>query len=159
MRICLDVCAIQRPFDDATQRAILDETDALFGVIALVEKGVVELVGSFALEIENAANPDPIKRDYTSMVLLLATQRVEPSAVVQHLTDSYRALGIETWDATHLAAAVEARVDFFCACDHKLLRRARKAARPTPPSASSVALLRWWSLKVMSSCISPVEAT
>ena len=62
------------------------------------------------------------------MVLLLATQRVEPSAVVQHLTGSYRALGIETWDATHLAAAVEARVDFFCTCDHKLLRRARKAA-------------------------------
>src|SRR5688572_2782671 len=114
MRIYLDVCAIQRPFDDDSQQQIRDETEALLRVIALVEKGAVDLVGSFALEFESDANPDPTKRDYTEMVLSLAAERVKPSATVQGRTGIYKAMGLGTWDAAHLAAAVEARVDFFC---------------------------------------------
>ncbi|MBW3572192.1 MAG: nucleic acid-binding protein [Gemmatimonadetes bacterium] len=127
MRIYLDVCAIQRPFDDAVQERILRETEALLRVIKLVEQGVVDLVGSFALDIETEANPDAVKRAYMERVLSLAQQRVIPGAAVEQRTDAYRSLGLDTWDAAHLAAAVEARVDLFCTCDDKLLRRARKA--------------------------------
>jgi predicted nucleic acid-binding protein len=30
-------------------------------------------------------------------------------------------------DALHLASAVEAKADFFCTCDDRLLKRAREA--------------------------------
>jgi hypothetical protein len=127
MRIYLDVCAIQRQFDDASQERILHETEALLRVIKLVEQGVVDLVSSYALEIETEANPDAFKRGYMERVLSLAEERVIPGAAVQRRTDAYRSFGLDMWDAAHLAAAVEARVDFFCTCDDKLLRRARKA--------------------------------
>jgi len=127
MRIYLDVCAIQRPFDDAIQQQILDETEALHKIVKLIEQNAIALVGSFALEYENAANEDEGKREFTEMVLLLARERVKPSPAVERRTSTFKALGMDTWDATHLAAAVEAGVDFFCTCDKKLLRRARKA--------------------------------
>lgn len=127
MRIYLDVCAIQRPFDDAIQQQILDETEALHKVVMLIEKGVIELVGSFALDYENAINPDDTRREFTEMVLSLARERVMPSTAVEGHTRAFTQVGMDTWDATHLAAAVEAGADFFCTCDKKLLRRARKA--------------------------------
>jgi predicted nucleic acid-binding protein len=127
MRIYLDVCAIQRPFDDAVQQQILDETEALHKIVKLIEKGVIGLVGSFALEYENAMNEDDTRREFTEMVLSLAAERVKPSTAVERRTNAFKTLGMDTWDATHLAAAVEARADFFCTCDKKLLRRAGNA--------------------------------
>lgn len=117
MRIYLGVCAIQRPFDDAGQQRILHESEALFRVVKLVEKDVVELVGSYALDNETDANPDSAKRTYMERVLSLAAERVKPGPAVQLRTEACRSLGLKMWDAAHLAAAVEARVDFFCTCD------------------------------------------
>jgi predicted nucleic acid-binding protein len=127
MGIYLDLCAIQRPFDDAGQQRIRDETEALYRALELIREGMLELVGSFALELESDANRDPIKRGYTESVLDLANERLEPSASVQRRADVYRTLGMKAWDATHLAIAVEAHVDFFCTCDDRLLRRAKAA--------------------------------
>lgn len=127
MRIYLDLCTIQRPFDDAGQQRIRDEIKALFRIIKLVEIGVLELVVSYALEFECDANPNPVKREYAESVLSLTEERVQPTEAVQRRTSGYRALGLHMWDAAHLAAAVEARVDFFCTCDDRLLRRARTA--------------------------------
>jgi predicted nucleic acid-binding protein len=126
MRIYLDLCAIQRPFDDdRTQRRIREEAEASMRVVRLIEQGTVELVTSFALDVESDASDDPLKRGYTESVLSLTGQRLEPSDALQRRTDEYKAQGLKTWDATHLAVAVEARVDFFCTCDDRLLRRAK----------------------------------
>jgi hypothetical protein len=125
MRVYLDLCVIQRPFDDAGQQVIRDERDALFKILSMIEKGSIELVGSFALEFENDANHDPDRRQHTERVLALASSRVPPDRTVEVRTQIYTAAGIRTWDAAHLASAVEAGADFFCTCDHRLLRRAR----------------------------------
>jgi hypothetical protein len=127
MRVYLDLCTVQRQFDDQTQRRVREERAALLRIVALIENGIIDLISSFALEFENDENPQPVKREYVETVLSLASDRVEPTASVQARTELYRALGIKTWDATHLAAAVEAEADFFCTCDDRLLRRARAA--------------------------------
>jgi hypothetical protein len=125
LRVYLDLCVIQRPFDDARQPDVREERDALLQLLALIEGGSIVLVGSFALEFENDANEDAERREYVGMVLSLAGERISPSHAVEARTDMYKAAGIHTWDATHLASAVEAGADFFCTCDHRLLRRAR----------------------------------
>lgn len=127
MRIYLDLCTIQRPFDDPGQRRIRDETAALYRIVERVREGRLELVGSFALEHESDASSDPIRRGYTEAVLNLAGERLQASAVVQRRADVYKAHGLKGWDATHLALAVEAGVDFICTCDDQFLRRARVA--------------------------------
>jgi predicted nucleic acid-binding protein len=125
MRIYLDLCTIQRPFDDASQQRIRAEKDALYRILQLIEHGSVELVSSFVLEYESEASTNPRKREFTETVLALAAQRVDPSTTVQHRTTVFALGGLRTWDAAHLAAAVEAGADFFCTCDDRLLRRAK----------------------------------
>jgi predicted nucleic acid-binding protein len=126
-RVYLDLCAIQRPFDNDDQQRIRAETEALFRIVRLIDDGVVGLVGSFALEFESNRNPDPDRREHTERLLSLASERVPPSSAVQRRTDIYKEIGLKAWDATHLAVAVEAGADFFCTCDDRLLRRARSA--------------------------------
>lgn len=126
MRIYLDLCTIQRAFDDPSQQRIRDEKNALYRILKLIEEGRLELVSSFALEYERDASSDARKREFTETVMSLASDRVAPSENVQHRATVYALGGLRTWDATHLAAAVEAGADVFCTCDDRLLRRARK---------------------------------
>lgn len=126
MRVYLDLCVIQRPFDDQHQLRVRMQMDALHRILELIAEGRLELVTSFALEYESDSSTDAVKRKFTETVLALASERVESSPAIQHRTTVYGLGGMQTWDAAHLAAAVEAHADFFCTCDDPLLRRARK---------------------------------
>ena len=52
MRIYLDNCCLQRPFDDQTQPRIRVETEAVFAVLAVIQAGEHSLLSSEALEYE-----------------------------------------------------------------------------------------------------------
>lgn len=127
MRIYLDLCTIQRPFDGDSQRRVREETRALYRILDGVREGALTLVGSFALQFESDASSDPIRRGYTEAVLDLAEERLPLTAMAQRRADLYEEQGLKGWDAMHLALAVEARVDFLCTCDDRFLRRARVA--------------------------------
>lgn len=142
MRIYLDLCVIQRAFDPVGQEQIEKERDALARILELIEEGRIELVSSFALEYENDAATDLSKRAFTEAVLALASERIESSPAIQHRTTVYALGGIETWDAAHLAVAVEAHADFFCTCDKRLLRRATKEATGLTRAVSLLELIK-----------------
>lgn len=126
MRIYLDLCTIQRLYDDEDQESIREEKDAMERILELIEYGQLELVSSFALEYESDASTDEKKRGFTEAVLRRASERIESSPGIQHRTLVYALGGLTTWEAAHLAVAVETGVEFFCTCDRKLLRRARE---------------------------------
>ena len=58
MRVYLDNCCYNRPFDDQTQPAIRLETEAKMLVQALMRSGAIEYVWSFELRMESSRNPD-----------------------------------------------------------------------------------------------------
>lgn len=142
MRIYLDLCTIQRVFDDESQQRIREEKYALERVIELVEEGRFQLLSSFVLEYESEAGTDVSRRDFTETVLARASERIDPSPRIQHRTTVYALGGLRTWDAAHLAAAVEARADFFCTCDDRLLRRARAEDTGLTRAVSLLELIR-----------------
>jgi len=72
MRIYLDMCCLNRPFDDQEQDRIRLETEAVLIVLAAVERGEHEIVSSEALELENDRNPDPARRERVRDLLSLA---------------------------------------------------------------------------------------
>jgi hypothetical protein len=57
MRVYLDNCCFNRPFDDQSQERVSSETRAKLWVQDCVRAGLIDLVWSFMLEIENDANP------------------------------------------------------------------------------------------------------
>jgi len=57
MRIYLDNCCFNRPYDDQSQPRIRLETEAKLEIQERIRIGEVELVWSYIIDLENAANP------------------------------------------------------------------------------------------------------
>lgn len=57
MRVYLDNCCFNRPFDDQTSLTIRLETESKLQIQKDVQDGKLELAWSYVLDFENAANP------------------------------------------------------------------------------------------------------
>ena len=126
MRVYLDTCVIQRPFDDQTQLRIRAETDAVKIVLALCGSGSLQLITSDAHAVETARCPYPERRAYVEDVLALAPFQPLVLRILRR-AERYREVGIGVFDALHLAAAVEANADVFCTADDALLARGQNS--------------------------------
>lgn len=125
MRIYLDNCCLQRPLDNQAHPRIRVETEAVFVVLCAVQDGELILVGSEALDFEVSRIPDETRRTEVISMLSLASEYVEISDSIETVATSFEKVGIRAMDAIHLATASQAKVDYFCTCDDKLLRCAQ----------------------------------
>jgi hypothetical protein len=62
MKIYIDVCCLNRPFDDQTQDRIRLETEAVVLVLEHVEDGEWDLIGSDVMRFEIGRIQDTIRR-------------------------------------------------------------------------------------------------
>jgi predicted nucleic acid-binding protein len=128
MKIYLDNCSLQRPLDSKDQTRTVLEAEAVLGILTLIEARRVELVSSEVLLFEIDRNPNRIRQEYALEVLSRAKTLVRLTEQVEKRARKFDALGIQPLDALHLASAEEARADYFCTCDHRLLKKARAVA-------------------------------
>ena len=63
MRVYLDNCSLNRPFDDQSQLRIQLEADAKLFIQRKVREGGLELAWSYILDYENQANPFDERRE------------------------------------------------------------------------------------------------
>jgi hypothetical protein len=63
IKVYLDNCAYNRPFDDKDQTTICMEADAKLQIQENIRKGIYELVWSYMNEYENNDNPYYDKRE------------------------------------------------------------------------------------------------
>lgn len=82
------------------------------------------LCGSEVLEYEISRIPDAARRAESLSVLSLATEFLQINQAAESLAIAFEHQGLSAIDALHLATASEAKLDFFCSCDDKLLRKA-----------------------------------
>lgn len=128
LRIYLDACCLNRPFDDQTQPRIRLEAEAVLIVLALCEAGDWEWIGSEALDWEIGQTPDP-ERLRRVMSLLAHAHH----CVLTGPSEVERAQELETWgfaayDALHLACAESGGADLLLTTDDRLQRRAAARA-------------------------------
>jgi predicted nucleic acid-binding protein len=126
MKIYLDCCSLQRPFDDKSQPRVAVEAEAILVVLALCESNQLELIASDALLLEIYQIPDHIRKEDALEVINLAKQTVELTSEIEILAREFEASGIKTLDALHLAFASFSKVDYFCTCDDKFMRKAKR---------------------------------
>ena len=120
MKVYLDMCSIQRPLDTKLQLRIVLEADAILGVISLCEAGVVDLIVSDAHTFETSRNPHPTRKQHAIEVTAKATEAVKNRAA------ALNAKGIKPLDALHLASAIEVGAAYFCTCDDRFYRKAKR---------------------------------
>ena len=61
MKVYLDNCCYNRPYDDQTQIRIHLETEAKLHIQDVIKNGDLDLVTSYMLEYENGKTDSPIK--------------------------------------------------------------------------------------------------
>jgi len=125
MRVYLDCCSLQRPFDDRSQPRIAVEAEAVLVILALCESHYVRLISSESLLFEIGRIPDQTRREDALAILKLANENVELTTEVEVLARKLMASGLKPLDALHLASASTAKADYFCTCDDKFLRKAK----------------------------------
>ncbi len=129
MRIYLDSCCLNRPFDDPRQERIRIESFAIERIMARIHAGDWMLVGSDALVLETLRNPDTARRDAVLEMLEQSREWVPLTESVQSLAGELARLGVAEWDAFHLASASYAQVDVMLTVDDRLYRQARRLLR------------------------------
>lgn len=127
MRLFLDTCSLNRPWDDQTQVRIHLEAEAVIYIIDAARRGVGELVTSDYLLAEILDNPDPIRRADVMALLQVAAVHVPQRTAIDARATQLAAHNITGYDALHLAAAEDARCDCLLTTDDRLIRRCARA--------------------------------
>jgi len=130
MRIYLDVCCLNRPFDDQSQERIRMESEAVELVFELCERGTHRWVSSTAIEEEASLNPDIDQRMKMEAMLKLADERLQADDSVLGSARAYRPQGIRGFDALHVALAECGGCDLLLTVDDDLIRKARRLNPP-----------------------------
>jgi len=121
MRVYLDNCMFNRPFDDQTQIRIRLEAEAKLYVQDKIKNKDIELIWSYILEIENSQNPHDERRIAIQKWKNLSTIKIVENSKVLVNANNLLKFGIKPKDALHVASAVEGKADYFLTTDDKLL--------------------------------------
>jgi len=123
MRVYLDNCSFNRPFDDQAQPRIRLETEAKLWIQDRVQAGMLELAWSYILDFENGANPFEQRRLAINRWKGRATVDLEEDNEVLDAARELACLGLTPMDALHVACAIAAKADYFVTTDDRVLNR------------------------------------
>lgn len=118
------MCVLQRPLDDQAQVRIRVETEAMLGLLRLVEANELDLLWSGALDLE--AQRAPMERQRILGPIRALARGTRPNAAGwRRRALELEGTGVHGMDALHISAALELGADRFAICDDRLLSRAR----------------------------------
>jgi predicted nucleic acid-binding protein len=126
MRIYLDNCCFNRPFDDQSQIKIHLETQAKLYVQQQIKNKYLELVWSYILDYENSFNPFEERKAIISEWRNIAVMEIIESKLILDIARNLLDFGIKSKDALHIACAVEADCQYFLTTDAILLKKSNQ---------------------------------
>jgi len=133
MKIYLDNCSYNRPFDDQSQIKIRLETEAKLYIQASVREGNCSLCWSFMLDYENSKNPYDEKRNTIAPWKEIAGDFCPPSETILTRGKEIMKLDVKNEDALHIACAIESHCDYFITTDYKLTNKNIKEIKVVNP--------------------------
>ena len=127
MKVYLDVCCWNRPFDDQSQTRLRLEAEAVLGILEMTQSHGLEVVGSDIIDDELSQMPDGERHGKVELLLALASSHIALTTAIERHATELQSGNIAPLDALHLASAESASADFFLTTDDDLLRRAKRA--------------------------------
>jgi predicted nucleic acid-binding protein len=127
MRVYLDVCCLNRPFDDQTQDRIRLEAEAVLLILRHLEAKDWHWLGSEAIDLEVSRTADQERRRRVQLLTISAHESVQVGATEINRARELEQIGFHTVDALHIACAEAGSADVFLTTDDRLLRLAGRA--------------------------------
>jgi predicted nucleic acid-binding protein len=123
MKIYLDNCCYNRPYDDQSHLAIRLETEAKIQIQEDIRSGKIKLAWSYILDYENSQNPMKERKKEISLWKELSAYFAEESQNILSLMNQFILFGIKPLDALHIACCLELECDYFITVDKGILRK------------------------------------
>ena len=136
MRVYLDNCCYNRPYDDQSYLRISLEAQAKLMIQSEIREKHIELSSSYILMYENDKNPYDIRK---KAIRNFVKQNVsvyingENFADVEKIAEDIIKTGIKTADACHIAAAILSQSDYFITTDDRVLKYTSDKITVTDP--------------------------
>ena len=128
MRIYMDLCCFNRPFDDQNAPQIYIETEAKLIIQNMIIQGEIELVWSYMLDYENSANPDDAVKETIDRWKKVSVAMTEQTDGILSIANRLKKIGIGTKDAVHVACAAFLKADCFVTVDKGIIERRDRIA-------------------------------
>jgi hypothetical protein len=125
LRVYLDNCCFNRPFDDQSQTRIRIETEAKLRIQTLIREGKMELIWSYMLDFENEANPFEERRITISGWRQYAAGDMEESEAILKKAETLYGLGLKAKDALHISCAIVGACSCFLTTDDQIITYAK----------------------------------
>ncbi|MCH5249604.1 MAG: PIN domain-containing protein [Lachnospiraceae bacterium] len=125
MKVYLDNCCYNRPYDDQSQIRISLETQTKLYVQDLVKKNEIDLINSYVLWFENSQNPYETKRKAIGEFLQKNSSEyidTDKADLIKDKAEEIMKTGIKMKDAYHVACAIYSSCDCFFTTDDRLLK-------------------------------------
>ena len=123
MKIYLDNCCFNRPFDDQSQIRIRIESEAKLKIQGDIKAERFELVWSYILDAENEANHFEERKkaigDWKNNAIMDINENLSITKKANYLTR----IGFRSKDALHIACAISANCEYFLTTDDKVLNK------------------------------------
>ncbi|MBR6835890.1 MAG: hypothetical protein IKM72_07775 [Oscillospiraceae bacterium] len=136
MKIYMDMCCYNRPYDSQDQLKVELETKAKLRIQSLVQKGELELIGSYVLDYECSNIPSPMRKNAILDFMYRNIKGYVGSERAEKLTPKIQEImltNVKEYDASHVAAAIYAGCDYFISVDKRLLKYKTDEIRMVSP--------------------------
>jgi len=126
MKVYLDACCLNRPFDDQSQPRVRLEAEAIALILDKLHQGEWEWIGSEILLHEVRQNPELENRQRTLAFASLAQQVIETTEKILSRAEELEEAGFDSYDAIHLSSAEFGKTDVFLTTDDQILKVAAR---------------------------------
>ena len=123
MRIYLDNCCFNRPYDIQENIKVQIETESKLFIQTKIKEGQYSLIWSYILEYENHSNPYVIRKEEILEWKKISTIIIKPSEEIFSRAEKLLSYNIKFKDALHLSCAIEAKADYFITTDNPLVKK------------------------------------
>ncbi len=135
IKVYLDICCYNRPYDDQTQLRISLEAQAKLFIQKQITDGKLDLIYSFISVYENSMNPFSTRKTAIANFFLNAAVYVSVNDVdvIKQRASEIMKTGIKVKDALHISCAIEGKADYFVTTDIRLLKYSSNEVKITDP--------------------------
>jgi hypothetical protein len=123
IKIYLDNCCFNRPYDDQEQITISLESEAKLQIQTRVKNDEVILIWSFMLDFENNQNIDTEKKNKINEWEKYSSEYFIGTDNTDKIAYCLMEKGFKSKDSVHIACAIETGCDYFITTDKGILNK------------------------------------
>ena len=123
IRLYLDNCCFNRPYDDQSNLINRMETEAKLFIQDLIRQQKMELTWSFVLDFENNDNPFEERLLRIAEWRNLAIVDCDLNDEIANQAETLMGIGLRQKDASHIACAIYLKSDYFVTTDKRILNK------------------------------------